>query len=191
MNFPWLAAGPLPDIEDIVGPADWPQLLRIILWSLLGVVLLAAIGVAVFVFVIKPRRQIRQPSPLIQALHALRTLEGRADQLSPNEFSLKVSDILKDFFQARFKDPLRYETSEEFLQRLASLPPFALDRPGGKAQTLPGDLGEMVAVFLQTCDEIKYGRRVDAEHFKRPLLDQAHAILSAVREETPMPAKKS
>lgn len=190
MNLSWLAAAPLPDIEDIVGPDDWPMIVRIVLWSLGGLGLLAGLGAAAFVFLVKPRRERQQPSPLIQALHALRALEEKVEALPPNEFSLKVSDVLKDFFQARFKDPLRYETSEEFLQRLAEMPPFALDRPGGPRQSLPPELGELVAAFLQTCDEIKYGNRADAAHFKRPLLEHAHRILSSVREETVPPVKK-
>ncbi|MEZ5433562.1 MAG: hypothetical protein R3F31_20845 [Verrucomicrobiales bacterium] len=107
MNPCLLAEGPLPDIEDIVGPGNWPHLLQTLLWSGIILLFLTAIGVAVFVFLIKPRRESHRPSALSLAHRALRELESRMDSLTANEFSLKVSDALKDFFQARFHDPIR------------------------------------------------------------------------------------
>lgn len=184
MNPCLLAEGPLPDIEDIVGPGNWPHLLQTLLWSGIILLFLTAIGVAVFVFLIKPRRESHRPSALSLAHRALRELESRMDSLTANEFSLKVSDALKDFFQARFHDPIRFETSEEFLNRFSSSAAFAFDRQGGTRTAIPVATGDQVAVFLRTCDEIKFGRRPDADQYKRPLLDQALGILASVQDET-------
>ncbi|MEZ5433561.1 MAG: hypothetical protein R3F31_20840 [Verrucomicrobiales bacterium] len=76
------------------------------------------------------------------------------------------------------------ETSEEFLNRFSSSAAFAFDRQGGTRTAIPVATGDQVAVFLRTCDEIKFGRRPDADQYKRPLLDQALGILASVHDET-------
>ena len=87
--------------------------------------------------------------------------------LSANVFSLKVSDILKDYLQDRFHDSFRYETSEEFLNRMSTNPTNPL------SQSLQASLSN----FVGLCDELKFALPAYADSNKLPLLEEARRII--------------
>lgn len=174
MNPPAGADG-LPDIKDIAGPEPLPDF-----WEILGAAGLAVLGIAVAAWLIRlvarhlSARRLAD-SPLAAARRRLDALERQASDLAPNAFSVAVSDTLKDYLSRRYGDPVRYETSEEFLLRLS--------RSG--AASLPPATRDALAGFLSVADEIKYGRPPDAEARKPPLLVQAREV---IREPAPGPA---
>ena len=163
----------LPDIKEIAGPDTLPDF-----WELLesvgGVVVALVLVGALVVFILRrlSSRKSAALSPLAVARRRLDALEREVDSLSANAFSVAVSDALKDYLSQRYGDPLRYETSEEFLQRLS--------RAGANA--LPMSARESVTAFLSVADAIKFGRPRDAEARKLPLLAQAREV---IREPSP------
>lgn len=158
----------IPDIKDIVVPDPLPNYWPLIIGlgiGLLAVALLAVGGYHLFRYL---RRRRERTDPQLVALGRLQALGRKGGLLSPNEFSLQVSEALKDYLSERFGDPLRYETGEEFLARLS------------KAQTgsrLPVSLCNKLAHFVHTSEELKFGLPPDAETRKAPLLVQAQEIV--------------
>lgn len=176
---PESGASPLPDIKDIAGPDSLPSL-----WETIGLFagivagLALLVGAAVWIFRATSRGRTAGLSPLQQARQRLTELAAQADTLPTNAFSVAVSDTLKDFLSQRFGDPVRFETSEEFLVRLSQT----------GATTLPPATREAVARFLGMADEIKYGRPRDAEGKKLPLLELARETITAsVAPQTGVP----
>ena len=173
------SAPPLPDIKDIADPDSLLSAGEIV--ALVGflLALLGLLGVGgYFAWRALNRKPSTQRTPQQIARYRLEELEDEARNLSPNEFSLAVSETLKDYLAARFRDPVRFETSEEFLWRLSE----------ARAQSLPPNLRDDVAGFLSISDEIKYGRPPDAEARKLPLLEKARVV---VETDPPPPPEAS
>lgn len=173
---------PLPTIRDEVqGPETLPNLwetVALVAGIVIGIALLAAL---IFFLYRKLVVKKKPPTPpVIIARRRVREIAKKTDTLEPNAFSLALSDTLKDYLAARFGDPLRYETSEEFLVRLSE----------AEASALPVSLREQIVGFLSVADEMKYGRPADAEARKAPLLEQACTILGmeTAAEPSPEPA---
>lgn len=159
---------PLPDIKDIADPDSLlsaGELLALAGFLLAVLGLLGAGGYVFYRYLSKTRTVARSPQQV--ARRRLEDLEDEADALSANQFSLAVSETLKDYLAARFGDPVRYETSEEFLWRLSE----------ARVDSLPPNLRDEVAGFLSLSDEIKYGRPPDAEARKIPLLEKARVVV--------------
>ena len=167
---PQTGAKDLPDIADIAGPELLPDF-----WESMGLfavgllVLAAVVGLAIFLYVRHTRKKQSLESPLQIVRRRLDELERDAADLPPNEFSVGVSDALKDYLSKRYGDPVRFETGEEFLYRLNQ----------AQANALPMSVREEVGNFLSVSEEIKYGRPPDAEARKLPLLAQAREIIQA------------
>ncbi len=166
---------PLPTIRDQVqGPETLPAVWESIVFVagiVLGVLLLAAL-----IFFLYRKLVVKKtppPPPLFIARRRLREIAEQIEVMESNVFSLALSDTLKDYLSARFGDPLRFETSEEFLVRLSE----------AESSALPTSLREQIVGFLSVADEMKYGRPADAERRKEPLLDQARTVLGMNSEE--------
>jgi hypothetical protein len=169
----------LPDIKDIAGPETLPDIWELLVVAGMVVVgLLLATALAIFIFRRLSRKATRAQSPFQIARRRLDDLERQIAELTPNVFSVAVSDTLKDYLSQRYGDAVRYETSEEFLQRLSQ----------ARANALPLSTREDVASFLTVADEIKYGRPPDAEAGKVPLLDQARLIIRGEIAPAPRPS---
>ena len=167
---PESGASPLPDIKDIAGPDSMPSLWETIgLFAGIAVGLAILFGGAVLIFRAATRGRAVGLSPLQRARQKLDGLAALADTLPTNAFSVAVSDTLKDYLSQRFGDPVRFETSEEFLVRLSQT----------GATTLPPVTREAVVRFLGMADEIKYGRPRDAEGKKLPLLELARETITS------------
>lgn len=174
------SSAPLPDIREIAGPDSLLSVWEIV--GLIGVLvlllgLLVAGGWIFFHYHRKSKRIPRTPKSI--ARERLKVLSQQIDDLSPNEFALEASEALKDYLAARFGDPVRFETSEEFLARLST---------ARSAIKLPPELRDRVATFLSSSDEIKYGRIPDAARHKQALWQQA---LEVIETEPPPPEPPS
>ena len=167
---------PLPTIRDeIQGPDTLPNV-----WETIALVAGIVVGVlalaALIYFLYRKLVVTKKPplTPLTIARRRLREIAAQIETMESNAFSLALSDTLKDYLSARFGDPLRYETSEEFLVRLS----------GAEESALPTSLRDGVAEFLSVADEIKYGRPADAEQRKAPLLERARSLLGGEASES-------
>jgi len=168
-----LAEAPGPDeLYDIVVPepvfSPWP-------WIAGGILALIILGGLVWLvfFLLRQRRQPAPPAEF-RALVRLDRVERDRDTLPPNRFALAVSDILKDFLAERFSDPVRYETTEEFLRRIA--------RDGS---AMPEVVRRSLAEFLSHADEVKFANRPDAAVSSRNLPALAREILALCRSVGP------
>lgn len=158
----------IPDIKDIIPPEPLTSIWPLVFWISGALLVLITLSGLLYFFVLKDRsRKSPALSPQQIALRKLREIAEKAGKLTPNEFSLQVSETLKDYLSQRFGDPLRYETSEEFIARLSQSPDVKL----------PDSKRELVAGFVQISDEIKFGRPPDAEEKKPHLLQQAQSVV--------------
>ncbi len=158
---------PDDDIYDIVvlAPKDpvWPIFLGIALL----VLLLVAIGLAVWWWLRKSTRKADSLSPEARATEKLHHLKGRYGSLDANQFSLAVSETIKDYLAEKFDDPVRYETSQEFLSRVSR-----------EHSKMPDAAQQELAQFLSTAEELKFGNTDGAEERAFPLLDIAGRIVA-------------
>ena len=95
-------------------------------------------------------RHLRRPkpeqTPQARALELLQRARGEINALTPYQFSIRVSDILRRYVTEQYQLPLTRQTSVEFLETLAKTPAFSEED-----RVLLGD-------FLNRCDLIKFAR---------------------------------
>ncbi len=88
-------------------------------------------------------------------------------ELDASRYTLEVSDTLKDYLAQKFKDPVRFETTEEFLARIA------------KEQTqLPDAAQQELQSFLVAAEEVKFGNAPDADRRAVPLIKRAENVVN-------------
>ena len=133
------------ELHDISPPVDYslvPPWL-VFVGSFLTLALLGLVGWLIW-------RRLRRPkpeqTPRTRALELLQRVRHEITQLSPYEFSIRVSDILRQYVMQQFQLPVTRQTSVEFLESLASSSQFS-----EADKSLLGD-------FLTRCDLIKFAR---------------------------------
>jgi len=148
------------EFHDITGPIDY-FLLRpwMIFCAVAGLLLL--IGLTTWLIKRWRNRPIAIKTPRQRALDLLARIETEIDNLTPYQFSIRVSDILRRYVTEQYQLPVTRQTSVEFLNALAAASPFSVDE-----QTLLGD-------FLNRCDLIKFARYDATREDSRLLLDEA------------------
>ena len=67
--------------------------------------------------------------------------------MEPNQFARELSDALKDYFVATYRDPVRYETAEEFLVRSRD----------DESSPIPDAARTELRKFLQLSEALKFG----------------------------------
>ena len=154
-------------------PSSWP----LIFAGVLGVILMALSGLAVLYF-LKRKNQKADESPVARVKSRLLEIEKTRINLAPNQFSLAVSDALKDYLSEKFNDPVRYETSQEFLKRNS-----------GTKTHLPEPARQLLLSFLTESEEVKFGHTADADTKLLPLLQRADEIVNVC--ERPQEEKKA
>jgi hypothetical protein len=99
--------------------------------------------------------------PRERALEALAQIEREIDALPPYRFSIRVSDILRQYVTEQFALPLTRQTSVEFLTALAKSPSFSAEDKS------------LLEDFLNRCDLIKFARYNATTADSRLLLEEA------------------
>jgi hypothetical protein len=162
-------SAPVPPegLYDIIEPGTEPSLWPILAFLAFLLVVLAAL-VWLVVFLLK-RRGSGAPTPpaATRALRELDRIDREREDLTPNRFVLAVSEVLKNYFAERYQDPVRYETTQEFLSRLAR-----------EDSRLPPAVQQELCGFLTASEELKFGHRADAASLAAPLSRSARQILS-------------
>jgi hypothetical protein len=149
----------------ILTPEDsiWP----VILWSLLALVLLIG-ALTLAICIIRSRKPVASLlSPKEKAAARFRLVQRRSDELKVNEIMLEVSDSLKDYLAEQYNDPLRYETTQEFLARILK-----------EKTQLPIAAQEELRGFIVAADEVKFGSTSDSNQKCLPLINVAKNIVN-------------
>ncbi len=160
-------SAPSEGIFDIVIPAPEPS------WSgILGVLFLAlgifGILLGLILFLLRHRdRGEKGPSPGQRVARELDGIDRLREDMEPSRFALAISEALKNYLAERFRDPVRYETTPEFLRRVSlaesSLPPAAVQE---------------LRDFLTAAEEVKFGRPADAADLAAPLMRSARQLVA-------------
>jgi hypothetical protein len=131
------------DIRDIRGPRSIFPLWQVLAWIAAGV-LVALGGYAAW------RRMRRPPAPRRLELFeiALQRLEDIRSLMQPStvrEFSIAISDVVRQYIEAQMKITATHRTTEEFLRDLLDSSNAALAAHRN-----------LLAEFLQQCDMAKF-----------------------------------
>jgi len=168
-------ATPATDVRDIKGPVTVPRDYRPLAWIGVGVLALLGLIALVYRLLNRPRtaQAVRAQPPHEVALAALARL--RADRLveagRQEEFYVRLSTIVRDYLEARFRLRAPEMTSEEFLQAAQRDP-----------QLLPPQRARL-GQFLSEADLVKFAR-----HQPAPAdADRAHDAAREFVESTAPP----
>jgi len=155
------------EFHDITGPVDYFLLKPwMIFCGVAGVILL--IGLTRWLIKRWRNRPVAVVSPRQRALDRLARIQSEIDKLSPYQFSIRVSDILRQYVTEQYQLPVTRQTSVEFLNALAASSPFSSDE-----QSLLSD-------FLNRCDLIKFARYDATREDSRLLLEEADRFVKGV-----------
>ena len=151
------------EFHDITGPVDY-FLLRP--WMIFGAVAATLLLVGLTIWLIKRwrNRPVVVPTPRQRALDLLARIETEIDRLTPYQFSIRVSDILRRYVTEQYQLPVTRQTSVEFLNALA-------------AASFSGDEQLLLTDFLNRCDLIKFARYDATREESRLLLDEAERFV--------------
>jgi uncharacterized protein DUF4381 len=140
--MPILIAG---EFHDIAPPVDYslipPWLVFVIVF-----VALSLLGLVVWLFARRRKQPLPPKLPREIALEELDRIGREIEKMSPYQFSIRVSDILRKYVTRQYGLPATRQTSIEFLSALAKASPFS-----GEEKLLLED-------FLNRCDLIKFAR---------------------------------
>ena len=164
----WLLA--VADIHEIAPPVDYSLVPPWVIYAgiALGVAVLGLIGWWL-------RKRARRPKPVRSprdgALDALAHIEREMETMTPYQFSIAVSDILRGYVTEEYALPVTRQTSVEFLTMLAKSSPFSAE------ETL------LLEDFLGRCDLIKFARYDATIEDSRRLLEEATEFVKGAKLE--------
>ena len=162
---------PSPDeLYDIIVLAPEPSIWPLVFYLLLGLLLVAGLAAGAWYLLRLRKKASSGESATAKANRQLRELSLLHEEWEPNRFSLALSETLKDFLSAVFADPVRFETTQEFLARIA--------RHGTK---LPPAAQEELKEFLVAAEVVKFGNTPDAAGQTLPLLQRARSVVALCR----------
>ena len=149
------------ELHDIVPPVDYSLLSP---WVIITAI---AVGVCVFGLLVRWFLQRRkqhtkpEPSPRERALEQLKRMAFDLETLSPYQFSVRVSDVLRRYVTEQYHLPVTRQTSVEFLSSLTKTSPFSASDKS------------LLEDFLNRCDLIKFARYDATIEDSRLLLEEA------------------
>jgi hypothetical protein len=135
------------EFHDIAPPVDY-SLIPPWLVFVIAFVVLSLVGLVVWL--IAKRRKPPAPPKLPReiALEELERISQEIERMSPYQFSIRVSDILRKYVTQQYGLPATRQTSIEFLTALAT----------PKAFGVSADEKSLLEDFLNRCDLIKFAR---------------------------------
>jgi hypothetical protein len=157
--------------HDISPPVDYSLVPT---WLVFAISFLALATLGLIGWLIWRWRRARprvEQTPRDRALQLLASARNEVNHLSPYEFSIRVSDILRRYVTEQYQLPVTRQTSVEFLEALARTSPFSEDE-----KSLLDD-------FLNRCDLIKFARYEATTADSELLLDEATRFVKGARLE--------
>ena len=158
------------DVHEIAPPVDYSLVPPWVIFAgaALGLIILGLIGWWIWRRAHRPKPV---QSPRSRALQSLLRISGEMETLSPYQFSIRVSDILRRYVTEQYRLPVTHQTSVEFLAALAKTSPFSEDE-----KSLLGD-------FLNRCDLIKFARYDATSQDSQRLLEEAKQFVAGGKLE--------
>src|SRR6185503_19223207 len=151
------------EFHDITGPVDYFLVQPWMIFCAVAAVLLLA-GLTYWLVKRWRSRPVVVPTPRLRALDLLARAETEIEKLTPYQFSIRVSDILRRYVTEQYELPVTRQTSVEFLNALA-------------ATSFTGDEQTLLTDFLNRCDLIKFARYDATREDSRLLLDEAERFV--------------
>ncbi len=148
------------EFHDITPPVDY-SLIPPWLVFVIAFVVLSLLGLVVWWFM---RRQKPEPPPKQPreiALGELEQIRWEIERVSPYQFSIRVSDILRRYVTQQYGLPATRQTSIEFLTATAKAPSFSADDKS------------LLEDFLNRCDLIKFAKYEATVSDSELLLEEA------------------
>jgi hypothetical protein len=167
-------------LNDIKPPVAYPGGFRMWLWSILGAMVVAVIGVAVY-FALKRRKKIDAHAVLLTP-HELAYSELDAlaaeDLIGRGEikhFYYRISGILRKYIENRFGLRAPEQTTEEFLSGL------------DKDSFFPSGYRSLLRTFLRNCDLVKFAELKPEKEEIGQAFESCRAFIRGTEEkgETP------
>ena len=148
------------EFHEISPPVDYSLIPP---WMIfVGTLVAASIVAATLWFVIRSRRkQTPIQSPRARTLEMLDRMQNEIEELSPYQFSIRVSDILRQYATEQYNLPVTRRTSIEFLNLIKTAAAFSEDER------------MLLEDFLNRCDLIKFARYEATTADSRLLLEEA------------------
>ena len=133
------------ELHDIAPPVEYSLVPTWVIFagSFVALAVLGLIGWWIARYLRRPKPE---QTPQARALEQLQRARGEINALTPYQFSIRVSDILRRYVTEQYQLPLTRQTSVEFLESLARTSSFSEED-----RALLGD-------FLNRCDLIKFAR---------------------------------
>ena len=150
--------------HDIAPPVDYSLIPTWVVF--VGTFLtLTLIGAIVWLIARSRKQPASIKSPRERALELLDRIDDEIEMLSPYQFSIRVSDILRSYVTEQYKLPVTRQTSIEFLNIIKTASPFSEEDK------------ELLKDFLDRCDLIKFARYEATTADSRLLLEEATRFL--------------
>jgi hypothetical protein len=148
------------NFHDIAPPVDYSLIPT---WVIFVGTFVAFALVGLLIWLIAHKRKRAQPPKLPRelALEKLAQVEDQIDQIDPYQFSIRVSDIIRQYVTEQYAFPVTRQTSVEFLNAIAKGARFSEEEKS------------LLADFLNRCDLIKFARYNATTADSRLLLDEA------------------
>ncbi|MDQ6860360.1 MAG: DUF4381 family protein [Verrucomicrobiota bacterium] len=148
------------EFHDIAPPVDYSLVPPWVIFaaSFVGLCLL---GLTVWAVMRRMRKPTPEKSPRARALDLLELERTQIEHVTPYEFSIRVSDILRRYVVEEYKLPITRQTSFEFLEAISN------------ARTFSEDERSLLEDFLSRCDLIKFARYEATTADSELLLDEA------------------
>src|SRR5207245_9800274 len=133
-KLPWLHNSNPParlvlaaeEFHDIAPPVDY-SLIPPWLIVVIAFVALSLLGLVVWLFARRRKPPVPPKLPREIALEELDRTSREIERMSPYQFSIRVSDILRKYVTQQYGLPATRQTSIEFLTALAKAWPFSTD----------------------------------------------------------------
>ena len=163
------AADPLAGLRENAPPVDvpWPPW---VWWCIgAGAVVVVALLIWLGYWLAHRKPKVIPPTPRQIALRALEQLRAQATHMEPYEFSVVVSDVLRTFVSDHYHLRATQQTSPEFLNSLSATSDFTKEDR------------DLLAVFLERCDLLKFARITAREEENVELLRAAAGFVQGAR----------
>ena len=156
--------------HDIAPPVDYSLIppWMVFVGSFITLAIVGLVGWLVWRRLRKPKPE---QTPRARAIELLQHVRSEITQLTPYQFSIRVSDILRQYVMQQYRLPVTRQTSVEFLESLAGAAQFS-----EADKSLLGD-------FLTRCDLIKFARYEATESDSELLLEEATRFVQGGRLE--------